>query len=1087
MKNNRVLFMIITFIIGLGLPSLVCAAGTYSVEMVTNSSNNKVIGTYNTYNEALTVMNNQSSNSSSVASIYKNGKIINSKYALFQLKVKSSSATINLYQNSGDSTSYTYTAPYYMSDAALIGSNESRVNIMYNGFRGWANIDDGNIIPISLLGGKAITITAEGLRLRSSYSTSSDIVTSITCSNQLFSYSETHKDGSYMWYKISYNGKTGWVRSGEWLSETTMATINTYYYRYSTGNLLHRYTKHNGTSYVDDYTNLGPTPTYLSEGVHYYSFDGGVYLYTSYLTMIDDYKNNSYNHSINSNEPNYPYYLYLPGKSVSKVTASELDSQITNKSSKLYGQGIYFKEAESLYGMNALSAFATAKNESASGTSQIALDKNNVFGYGASDSCPYACAKSYASVRDSIMDYAKNGLGSYMTAGNKYYFGSHAGTKGSGRNVMYASDALWGEKQAWNAFMADKKINMRDYKSNTLAISKYGKYNLPVYKEANSNTVIYYMRNSNTNHKVYNVPVNVIEIVGDYYKIYADSNSYQYGYVKISDFNITNSAPVITAVDKEIKLGDSFDYKNGVSASDKENGNLTSKITYTGSVNTNKAGVYKVTYVVTDNSNLTVSKSINVTVKSGESVPVITATNKEVSQYTTFDYMEGVTASDSVDGDLTGSVMYEQTVDTSKIGEYKVTYSVTNSKGKFVSKEVIIKVIENAKPVIQASDKTISLNKEFDPLSGVSASDKEDGDLTSSIKVTSNNVDTSIEGEYSVSYEVVDSVLQKVEKTIKINVKVKNIEKVKGRFYLDSLIKSNGNLVIKGYNTIDGIDNNLSTDISYELVLKNQNNDDVVIQSLDRILDKTKIPMKVISNDNKDYTYSWFESVIDVNKIPVGDYTACVRSTSEDYMTENVVQNILLNDQVSQFNTTNKYIIISNNYMRGDIPIEFIVRDSQSFKKETSFDTNQYSYLEDIYFENNKIHLRGASYSVNVDMRENASISRKIIFENIETFEKYTFNLGYITKGSFVIKLISADKFGNTKPLAWYDNSFDISSLKKGKYAIYITNESNVSDYGELSDIMFTDLSRAKSNIDGKEFKFTLNEKLRNRIELTVN
>ena len=33
-----------------------------------------------------------------------------------------------------------------------------------------------------------------------------------------------------------------------------MASINTYYYRYSTGNLLHRYTKHNGTSYTDDYT-----------------------------------------------------------------------------------------------------------------------------------------------------------------------------------------------------------------------------------------------------------------------------------------------------------------------------------------------------------------------------------------------------------------------------------------------------------------------------------------------------------------------------------------------------------------------------------------------------------------------------------------------------------------------------------------------------------------------------------------------------------------------------------------------------------------------------------------------------------------
>ena len=121
MKNRGYLFIL--FITILFLPCAVKAAGPYSVEMVTNSSNNMVIGTYSTYSEAVRVMNNQTSSSTSVASIYKNGKIINSKYALFQLKVKSSSATINLYQNASDSTSYTYTAPYYMSDAALIDSN----------------------------------------------------------------------------------------------------------------------------------------------------------------------------------------------------------------------------------------------------------------------------------------------------------------------------------------------------------------------------------------------------------------------------------------------------------------------------------------------------------------------------------------------------------------------------------------------------------------------------------------------------------------------------------------------------------------------------------------------------------------------------------------------------------------------------------------------------------------------------------------------------------------------------------------------------------------------------------------------------
>ena len=1085
MKNNKFLFMIITFVISLSLPSLVEAAGAYSVEMVTNSSNNRVIGTYSTYNEALNVMNNQSSNASSVASIYKNGKIINSKYALFQLKVKSSSATINLYQNAGDSTSYTYTAPYYMSDAALIGSNESRVNIMYNGFRGWANIDDGTIIPISLLGGKAININASGLRLRSNHSTSSDVVTSITCSNQLFSYSETYKEGSYTWYKISYNGKVGWVRSGEWLSETTMASINTYYYRYSTGNLLHRYTKHNGTSYTDDYTNLGPTPSYLSEGVHYYSFDGGIYLYKDYTVMIDDYKNNNYSHSINSNEPNYPYYLYLPGKSVSKVTAGELDSQITNKSSKLYGQGIYFKEAESLYGMNALSAFATAKNESASGTSQIAIDKNNVFGYGASDSCPYACAKSYASVRDSILDYAKNGLGSYMTAGNRYYFGSHAGTKGSGRNVMYASDALWGEKQAWNAFMADKKINMRDYKSNSIAVSKYGKYNVPVYKEANGNNVIYYMRNSNTNHKVYNVPVNVIERVGDYYKIYADSNSYQYGYVKVSDFNITNSEPVINVSDKEINLGTVFDYKNGVTASDKENGNLTSKITYTGTVDVNKAGVYKVTYKVTDNSNLTVSKTINVTVKSVDSVPVITASNKEVSQYTTFDYKNGVTASDSIDGDLTSKITYEETVDTSKVGEYKVVYSVTNSKGKSISKEIIVKVIENAKPIIEASDKTISLNKEFDSLNGVKASDKEDGDLTSNIKVISNNVNTNVEGEYSVTYEVTDSVLQKVEKTIKVSVVVKTITmKEDGLFYLDYLKTVNGKLQIKGYNTISGVNNTLDNDIKYTIVFENIETGEKIEENATRITDTKEMTKSVYGLDDFDYTYSWFKLDIDFTLLPYGNYKMYVISSDEDYSSKSLISNKLNKPLDSSYVTNDKKINIRRNYSYSGSPIELIVRDSNYVTKTSGTYYNQFDKYTKFEFTEDKLHLRGVSYSYGADLSTNKNVSRSLIFENMDDYTCYKKDLGSIINGNYLVSLPEDDRFDKTR--AWYDANIDLSDIPKGNYVLYITTTSNITDVYEMTEKLGRSLDGVNKVINEKNYSFIINKKHGNRIEMIV-
>lgn len=78
--------------------------------------------------------------------------------------------------------------------------------------------------------------------------------------------------------------------------------------------------------------------------------------------------------------------------------------------------------------------------------------------------------------------------------------------------------------------------------------------------------------------------------------------------------------------------------------------------------------------------------------------------------------------------------------------------------------------IENEKPIINAKDITIKVGDKFNPLEGVTASDKEDGDLTDSIKVTKNTVNTNVAGKYEVTYEVSDSNNQKSTKTINITV-----------------------------------------------------------------------------------------------------------------------------------------------------------------------------------------------------------------------------------------------------------------------------------------------------------------------------
>ncbi|EUJ24005.1 Ig-like domain-containing protein [Listeria cornellensis] len=99
--------------------------------------------------------------------------------------------------------------------------------------------------------------------------------------------------------------------------------------------------------------------------------------------------------------------------------------------------------------------------------------------------------------------------------------------------------------------------------------------------------------------------------------------------------------------------------------------------------------------------------------------------------------------------------------------ELKVTQTGPNGKP---SDPTVVKVASNEKPVITATDKTINVGDTFNPLTGVTATDKEDIDLTSSIKVVKNTVDTTKVGTYSVEYSVTDSDKNTTTKTITVTV-----------------------------------------------------------------------------------------------------------------------------------------------------------------------------------------------------------------------------------------------------------------------------------------------------------------------------
>ncbi|MBC1402677.1 DUF5011 domain-containing protein [Listeria booriae] len=234
---------------------------------------------------------------------------------------------------------------------------------------------------------------------------------------------------------------------------------------------------------------------------------------------------------------------------------------------------------------------------------------------------------------------------------------------------------------------------------------------------------------------------------------------------------LANNAPTITATDHTLKKGAKFDPMSGVSAADPEDGNLSSSVKITANdVDTTKEGTYHVTYSVTDSDGNTTTKQVTVTVTSNDA-PTITATDHTLKKGAKFDPMVDVTATDAEDGNLTKDIkITANDVDTSQEGTYHVTYSVTDSDNNTTTKQITVTVTSNDAPTIEATDHTLKKGSKFDPMSEVSATDKEDGDVTKDIKITANDVDTSQEGTYHVTYSVTDSDENTTTKEITVTV-----------------------------------------------------------------------------------------------------------------------------------------------------------------------------------------------------------------------------------------------------------------------------------------------------------------------------
>lgn len=273
---------------------------------------------------------------------------------------------------------------------------------------------------------------------------------------------------------------------------------------------------------------VGKKPSYLNTGTTYYSYDGH-YFYTSYPTMIKDYQNSntSYPNAVNKSNPFYNYYQFLSHRSKTTLTASNFNAITNDKagssSSKMKNMGQYYIENQNTYGTNALLMFGVSGNESAWGTSAIAMDKNNLFGHGAVDSNPYYGANGYANPQTSIKYHAEKFISNgYLDNEDWRYNGGHLGDKLSGINVRYASDPYWGEKAASVNYYYNYGS---DYNKYTIGIINGQQKSYKLYKEPNS-TVTHTLGSGNS-PRTYNLPVIILDTVAvsgkKWHKIQSDT------------------------------------------------------------------------------------------------------------------------------------------------------------------------------------------------------------------------------------------------------------------------------------------------------------------------------------------------------------------------------------------------------------------------------------------------------------------------------------------------------------------------------------------------------------------------------------
>jgi len=200
-----------------------------------------------------------------------------------------------------------------------------------------------------------------------------------------------------------------------------------------------------------------------------------------------------------------------------------------------------------------------------------------------------------------------------------------------------------------------------------------------------------------------------------------------------------NSAPIMP------KINSKYHFKD-----------ITERVNVKGNVDFNKVGEYDIQIEVNTIIGI-YKKEAKISIVDTIKPEITLEAGEEYKQSYSKEFEEpGYKAIDNYDGDITDKVIVtkENTDDTNFI----LKYEITDSSGNKNEKARKVSIVDDISPQITLNGNAnieITLNGNYEE-QGARATDEKDGDLTDKI-IKEGSVDTSKEGNYKITYKVVDS------------------------------------------------------------------------------------------------------------------------------------------------------------------------------------------------------------------------------------------------------------------------------------------------------------------------------------------